>query len=198
LSLLSFAQLHRQLPWLRPVVMGQHATLDARAAQSVENMDVEVGNCTTLLRIPIPPAAPDTVLPPLPEGESMRVVEEGRATNATSASPSASAVLSESEAAAVPASTSASAMPSESAPSSATQPSLVSDLAQCTSITDLFVFLALPVELARAFDAEGIALTDLPYLLESDIARLVPALGPRRRLQAFLRFHYFALANVHE
>ena len=45
---------------------------------------------------------------------------------------------------------------------------------------------------ARAFATAGVELADLPFLSEADFALLLPPLGARRRLQAWLRFYYQA------
>lgn len=64
----------------------------------------------------------------------------------------------------------------------------------CSSVEELLASLRIEPasEYARAFASERVELADLPFLLDEDFARLIPLMGPRRRLQAWLRLYYSA------
>jgi hypothetical protein len=63
-----------------------------------------------------------------------------------------------------------------------------------TSLSALFsaLHIAEAEEYLKNFNVQGVELADLPFLMDQDFSALVPELGPRRRLQAWIRFYYQA------
>ncbi len=197
ISLVSFANLHRQIEQLRYSAAAR-AAAEAQAAafeqsdnaasfmdDALANDHVDLTDCVLSIQVADQPreSAPDS---------SRSVTRSSAASESASSSSQASIEMDTSV------STSSSPPPHRDHDQ---QPPAPRSLRECTTVADLLAFCNAPnhAEHARAFEAAGVsALEDLPFLLDADFERLLPPLGARRRVQAMLRFYYQAQARVIE
>ena len=202
ISLVSFANLHRQIDQLRYSAAAR-AAAEAQAAKleqadndraasfmddALANGSVDLTDCVLSIQVADTPLESSTV-------------SSRSATRSLTPSASASTSSSSSSDAASEMDTSINARPLSNHDHDQNQPPAPRSLRECASVADLLAFCNAPNHAAhaRAFEAAGVsALEDLPFLLDADFERLLPPLGARRRVQAMLRFYYQAQARVME